>query len=680
MCHQAVGVECEIMSGFTGTLNPQQREAATHLHGPLLILAGAGTGKTRVITARIAHMVNEGIDPKHILAVTFTNKAANEMRERVNGMVRDGLGKKIGVGTFHAFCARLLREFAEHVGYKKNFVIYSQAEQESLMKQVLKTLLSSDESMDAGVMLSRISKSKNDGASLGDPQESTEGAIMDRYQGEMRGRNVMDFDDLLMLGVQLLESSAEVRREVQARHRYVMVDEFQDTNSLQMRLLKALVPAPFNVCVVGDDDQSIYGWRGAEITNITQFENFFPNPHVVKLEENYRSTTPILHTANSLIKNNAGRRPKNLWSRMERGENVKLVITADEKEEAEMVTKEVEATHYRDKRDWEDFAVLFRTNDQSRVLEQAFRQRRIPYRVVGARSFFDRREVKDLVAYLKVFANPHSDIDLLRILNVPARGIAPSIAELARERSMERHHSVWVALCDPDWQRQIPEKARAAVRGFVSLINKYHAAAVKDGTKLATMGEMLLAETEYLAWLKKGAKTPEDTVRWEMGVNEMLKSLATYDEKNRGDGLTGYLDEICLDDEREDKDDIEKKKGVCLITMHASKGLEFPIVYLPGLEQGILPHRRSYEEGRVDEERRLFYVGITRAKQRLTISHTRNRIKWGQKQTSLPSPFLKELDPKFIEEVDYSRHMNESVTQEENTHFFAGLRAMLEDG
>jgi DNA helicase-2/ATP-dependent DNA helicase PcrA len=668
------------MSGFTGTLNPQQREAATHIHGPLLILAGAGTGKTRVITARIAHMVNEGIEPKHILAVTFTNKAANEMRERVKGMVRDGLGKKIAVGTFHAFCARLLREFAEHVGYKKNFVIYSQSEQESLMKQVLKTLLSSDESMDASVMLSRISKAKNDGNSLGNPEESTEGAIMERYQGEMRGRNVMDFDDLLLLGVQLLENTAEVRQQVQARHRYVMVDEFQDTNSLQMRLLKALVPPPFNVCVVGDDDQSIYGWRGAEITNITQFENFFPNPHVVKLEENYRSTTPILHTANSLIKNNAGRRPKSLWSRTEKGDNVKLIVTADEKEEADMVTKEVEATHYRDKREWEDFAVLFRTNDQSRVLEQAFRQRRIPYRVVGARSFFDRREVKDIVAYLKVFANPHSDIDLLRIINVPARGITPSIAELARERSMEKHHSVWVALCDPDWQRQVPEKARVAVRGFVALVTKYNAAATAEGTKLAEMGEMLLKETEYLAWLKKGAKTPEDTVRWETGVNEMLKSLAAYDEKNARDGLTGYLDEICLDDEREDKDDIEKKKGVCLITMHASKGLEFPIVYLPGLEQGILPHRRSYEEGRVDEERRLFYVGITRAKQHLTISYTRNRIKWGQKQTSLPSPFLKELDRKFVQEMDYSRHMNETVTQEENTNFFSGLRAMLAEG
>jgi DNA helicase-2/ATP-dependent DNA helicase PcrA len=314
--------------------------------------------------------------------------------------------------------------------------------------------------------------------------------------------------------------------------------------------------------VVGDDDQSIYGWRGAEITNITQFENFFPNPHVVKLEENYRSTTQILHTANSLIKFNAGRRPKSLWCRTEKGDNVQLVITADEKEEADMITKEVEAMHFRDKREWEDFAVLFRTNDQSRVLEQAFRQRKIPYRVVGARSFFDRREVKDIVAYLKTIANPHSDIDLLRIINVPARGITPSIAELARERSMEKHHSVWVALCDPDWQRQVPEKARLAVTGFVSLITKYHSAASTPGTLIGQMTEMLLEETQYLAWLKKGAKTPEDTVRWETGVSEMLKTVNAYDEANRADGLGGYLDQISLDDEREDKDDIEKKKGV----------------------------------------------------------------------------------------------------------------------
>ncbi len=665
------------MSGFTGTLNKQQREAATHLHGPLLILAGAGTGKTRVITARIAHMVSEGIDPRNILAVTFTNKAATEMRARVKDMVREGKGSKVVLGTFHAFCARLLREFASHVGYKNNFVIYSQGEQESLIKRVLQSLLVKGETCDPSALLSRISKAKNDGSSLGDPKQHLEAAVMEKYADEMRGLNVMDFDDLLVLGVRLLEESPDVRATVQSRHHYVMVDEFQDTNSLQMRLLRALVPAPHNVCVVGDDDQSIYGWRGAEITNITQFENFFPNPHVVKLEENYRSTTPILHTANSLIKNNAGRRPKSLWSRNSGAEPVRIVATQDEKEESDMIAKEVENARFASSLPWEDFAVLFRTNDQSRVLEQAFRQRKIPYRVVGARSFFDRREVKDILAYLNVLHNPHDDISLLRVLNTPTRGIGSATAELAREHSMERHHSVWVALCDDAFLRQIPERARTAVITFTALISKYSGPASSQGTNLVQMVEALILETAYMEHLKKAAKEPEDFAGWENGIKELLNSLAGYEQRNRIEGLGGFLDEVSLNDEREDKDDIEKKKGVCLITLHASKGLEFPIVYLPGIEQGILPHKRSYDEGRVDEERRLFYVGITRAKQKLTISHTRTRMKWGQRQTSLPSPFLKELDRKYITELDYSRHMNETVTAEENTHFFSGLRAML---
>ncbi len=668
------------MSGFTGTLNPQQREAATHINGPLLILAGAGTGKTRVLTARISFMINEGIAPKNILSVTFTNKAAAEMRERVKGMVRDGLGKKVVIGTFHAFCAKLLREFAEHVGYKNNFVIYSQGEQESLLKRVLKTLLVKEETMDINVMLSRISKAKNEGVPLGDPAQNIDAAVMDQYLAEMRGLNVMDFDDLLLLGVKLLEETPSVRATVQARHLYVMVDEFQDTNSLQMRLLRALVPAPYNVCVVGDDDQSIYGWRGAEITNITQFEDFFPNPHIIKLEENYRSTTPILHTANSLIVNNAGRRPKTLWSRNNGSDLVRLINTQDEKEEADMVAKEVENARLSSNQPLEEFAVLFRTNDQSRILEQAFRQRKIPYRVVGARSFFDRREVKDIVAYLTVLHNPHDDISLLRVLNTPTRGIGAATAELARDRSMEKHHSVWVALCDEDFLRQIPEKGRTAIRGFTALITKYSAAANTAGTNLTQMAEAMILEIGYMAWLQKAAKEPEEYMNWENGIKELLKSLTTYETDNRKDGIGGFIDQVTLNDEREDKDDIEKKKGVCLITLHASKGLEFPVVYLPGIEQGVLPHRRSYEEGRVDEERRLFYVGITRAKQKLTISYTRTRMKWGQKQTSLPSPFLKELDRKFITELDYTRHMNETTTQEENTNFFAGLRAaMLED-
>lgn len=667
------------MSTFTGTLNKEQREAATHIHGPLLILAGAGTGKTRVLTARISHMVNEGIDPRNILSVTFTNKAATEMRARVKDMVRGGKGTKVVLGTFHAFCARLLREFASHVGFKNNFVIYSQSEQEGLLKKVMHGLLVKDETCDASKVLSRISKSKNDGSSLGDPKENLDAAIMQKYQDEMRALNVMDFDDLLVLGVRLLEDHADVRATVQGRHHYVMVDEFQDTNTLQMRLLKALVPAPYNVCVVGDDDQSIYGWRGAEITNITQFEDFFPNPKVVKLEENYRSTTPILHTANSLIVNNAGRRPKSLWSRNNGSELVRIIANQDEKEESDMIAKEVESARFASNQPWEDFAVLFRTNDQSRVLEQAFRQRKIPYRVVGARSFFDRREVKDILCYLTVLHNPHDDISLLRILNTPTRGIGTATAELARERSMERQHSVWVALCDEDFLRQIPEKGRNAIRGFTELISKYSGPAGTPGTNITQMTEAMIHEVGYMDHLKKIAKEPDDFAGWENGIKELLKSLTGYEERNRADGLGGFLDEITLNDEREEKDDIEKKKGVCLITLHASKGLEFPIVYLPGIEKGILPHHRSYEEGRVDEERRLFYVGITRAKQKLTISHTRTRMKWGQKQTCLPSPFLKELDRKFVTDLDYTRHMNETVTQEENTNFFAGLRAMLSD-
>jgi DNA helicase II / ATP-dependent DNA helicase PcrA len=662
-----------------GLLNAQQREAVKTIQGPLLILAGAGTGKTRTVTARIANMVNEGIPPENILAVTFTNKSANEMRERVSGMIPGGRGKKVVLGTFHAFCCRLLREHAESVGYKKNFVIYSQSEQISLLKRVIMRFVAKDETYDVNKAQSRISSAKNKAETLGDPEESLDAAVFEAYNAELRALNAMDFDDLLLLGVKLLEEHDNVRALVQAKHRYVMVDEFQDTNSLQMRLLKALVPPPFHICVVGDDDQSIYGWRGAEITNITDFESFFPNPHVIKLEENYRSTTPILHTANSLIKFNAGRRPKTLWSRNAGSERIRLLITEDEKEEADMIVKEIEKSKLMDGEPWESFAVLFRTNDQSRVLEQFFRARKVPYRVVGTRSFFDRREVKDVLSYLTCLHNPNDDISLLRILNTPTRGIGAATAELARERSIERGHSIFVSLCDEEFLAQIPTKTRASVRALIELLGKFSAAARAPGTMLATLAEMLVVETGYLEWLKTQAKTQDDFLNWENGIKEFTKSLAAYDERNRTEGLAGFLDEVSLNGERDDDDDIQKKKGVCLITMHAAKGLEFPVVYLPGVEQGILPHRRSYEEGRVDEERRLFYVGITRAMKRLTLSHVKWRTKWGQKTSCLSSPFLKELDYTYIDMVDYAHHMQETVSQEENVSFFAGLRNMMKD-
>lgn len=663
-------------------LNPEQREAVMHIDGPLLILAGAGTGKTRTITARMSYMVDRGILPQNILAVTFTNKAATEMRERVIDMVADGKGKKIVLGTFHAFCVKLLREHAEVLGYKKNWVIYTQSEQISLLKRIIVRLMGKEESYDPAKAQSRISHAKNSGESLGDPKKSTEAAIMEAYQNEMRALNAMDFDDLIILGVELLEDHEEVRQSIRQRFTHTMVDEFQDTNSLQMRLLRAIVGPPYNVCVVGDDDQSIYGWRGADITNILEFERFFPNPHVIKLEENYRSTTPILHTANSLIVKNAGRRPKTLWSRNTGSDCVRLVIVQDDKEEADMIAKEIETSYFSHKAPWEDFAVLFRTNDQSRVLEQQFRQRRIPYRVVGARSFFDRREIKDIISYLTVLHNPHDDISLLRILNTPPRGIGTATAELAREDSIEKGCSIFVVLCDPNFQRKLPERTRTAVQLFIELISKYSRSAGTPGTLLGEMTDMLITESGYMAYLQKQAKEPEDFAGWQSGMNSLLDQIRNYEERDRQSGLAGFLDEISLNDEREDRDDddIMKKKGVCLITMHASKGLEFPVVYLPGLEQGLLPHKRSWDEGRIDEERRLFYVGITRAMKRLTISYVKWRFKYGERMAQMPSPFLKELDRTYVEERDYAKHMKETVSVDENMSFMEGLKAMLKKG
>ena len=657
-------------------LNPQQREAVKTIHGPVLILAGAGTGKTRVITMRIANMVESGIDAASILAVTFTNKAANEMRERVGDLIPKSASKAITIGTFHAFCMRLLRAHAEVIGYKNNFVIYSQGEQTSLVKRILGRLLAKEETFDPSKALSLISKAKNEGLDLGDPQRNLQAAVFQLYQSELQALNAMDFDDLLIKAVQLLEDHPKVLRSVQEKYHYAMVDEFQDTNSLQMRLLRALVKPPYNICVVGDDDQSIYGWRGADITNINEFESFFPNPTIIKLEENYRSTTPILHTANSLIRHNVGRRVKSLWSQNKGSDPVKLTLADDDKEEAELIAEEVFNEQTKGAK-WEDFAVLFRTNDQSRVLEGEFRKKKIPYRVVGARSFFDRREVKDLVAYFSAINNPDDDISVLRILNVPTRGIGASTAEQAREYSIEQGFSVFQALKDPEFHESVYDRMKTALNGFVTLIERYQALMTAPLASLSAIAVQLLEEIQYSDHLKKGIKDPEDVIPLEQGIKYFLNSLEFYEERSKANGLQGFLDEVCLNDDREDKDDIEKKAGVCLITLHASKGLEFPVVYLPGLEEGIIPHKRSIDENRKDEERRLFYVGITRARQRLTLSHCRFRTKWGSRQTCMPSSFINELDTKYIEHFDHAAFMKEDLNTEESLDYMAQMRKEL---
>ena len=671
------------MAGFRlFDLNPEQQKAVLTTEGPLLILAGAGTGKTRVITARVAYLIAEGVEPSQILAVTFTNKAANEMRERLAAMVEKHKSSKVLMSTFHALCVRILRADIERLGYKKNFSIYDEGDQTGLIRKIITRTAARDEKLDPNVAKALISKAKNNGWREPAPGEerSLAGAVFARYQSELKTLNAVDFDDLLLLCVQLLEEHPEVRERWQQRFRYLMVDEFQDTNRLQLRLISQLADANQNVAVVGDDDQSIYGWRGAEVTNILEFESHFPNPTVVKLEQNYRSTNAILQTANALIRNNPRRRPKNLWSAVPGGDKVRLMALPDDREEAQFIGEDIQMRQMEGGLAWEDFAVLFRMNAQWRLIEQKLRQLKIPYRVIGGKSFFDRREIKDLLAYASCVLNADDDVSLLRIINTPARGMGAGVVEAAITFSTQARCSVWEALRNPQFQESQSTRARGAITGFVSLMDGYE---TRLNTPLANQPAILrelFEEVGYLEDLRRTCKTPEEALSRETNVREMLKSFEEYGAKSQ-EGLRGFLDEMLLRQEREEEDEDEDSKGggVSLITLHAAKGLEFPHVYLVGLEEGILPHDRSKMEGTVDEERRLLYVGITRARQRLNVTWCQQRIKFGSVTPCNISSFAKELPTEFVEHKSYAEARNAPVSLETAKSKFDAMRAMLEN-
>jgi DNA helicase-2/ATP-dependent DNA helicase PcrA len=669
------------MAGFRlFDLNPEQQKAVLTTEGPLLILAGAGTGKTRVITSRVAYLIAEGVDPSSILAVTFTNKAANEMRERLAVMVDKLKAKKVLMSTFHALCVRILRSGIERLGYKRNFSIYDEGDTTGLIKKIITRTAARDEKLDPGVAKALISKAKNNGwrePSPGD-EKSLAGAVFARYQTELKALNAVDFDDLLLLSVQLLEEHEEVRVQWQQRFRYLMVDEFQDTNSLQLRLVSQLADARKNVAVVGDDDQSIYGWRGAEVTNILEFESHFPNPTVVKLEQNYRSTNPILQTANTLIRNNPRRRPKNLWSAVDGGEKVRLIAMPDDREEAQYIAEDIQRRQLENGLKWEDFAVLFRMNAQSRLLEQQLRHLKIPYKVIGGKSFFDRREIKDLLAYASCVLNTDDDVSLLRIVNTPARGMSPAVVEKALEHSTKNKCSVWEALKDERYQAELAGRATTAVRQFVEFVDRYETRLNQPLADQPAILRELVEETGYLEDLRRSCKTPEEALSRETNVREMLKSFEEYGATST-EGLRGFLDEMLLRQEREEEDDDEAKgTGVTLITLHAAKGLEFPNVYLVGLEEGILPHDRSKMEGTVDEERRLLYVGITRARQRLSITWCQQRIKYGSVTPCNLSSFARELPEEFVSRESLTQIQNTPVTVESAKSRFDAMRALIE--
>jgi len=659
-------------------LNEAQRSAVTTTEGPLLILAGAGTGKTRVITARVAYLIERGVDPAHILAVTFTNKAATEMRDRLARMVPREAAKKVTMSTFHALCLRILRAGIDRLGYKNNFTIYDEGDQLGLIKKIITRTAARDEKLDPNIAKASISKAKNNGWSAPDDEETLLGAVFARYARELKTANAVDFDDLLLLAVKLLNEHAEVRQRWRERFRYLMVDEFQDTNKLQLELVRLLAGERRNVAVVGDDDQSIYGWRGAEVSNILEFEHHFPNPKVVRLEQNYRSTNAILGTANSLIKNNPRRRPKRLWSAKGEGEKVRIVEAPNDREEAQFVAEEIQRRHLDKAEPWETFAVLFRMNAQSRALEENFRRLQIPYRIVGGKSFFDRREVKDVLAYMSVLVNPESDASLLRIINTPARGISATTVERALQASVEQKSSLWQALQSAALLETFTTRTADSIGAFVQLVGEYETKLSQPLSDPAEIMRGLLAEIGYADELRRSCKSAEEAEDRNGNVRDILRDLSDFTKRSTK-GLPGFLDEVLLDQEREEdkQEDIETKRGVTLITMHAAKGLEFRHVYLVGLEEGILPHDRSKTEGTIDEERRLLYVGITRARLTLTLSHCRDRMKYGSAAPCHPSSFIKELAPEFFERVNLQKLLSAPVATDTGKSRFAQMRAAL---
>jgi DNA helicase-2/ATP-dependent DNA helicase PcrA len=635
-------------------LNPQQREAVEAVDGAVLVVAGAGSGKTRVLTHRIAHLVEDcGYAPGEILAITFTNRAAREMLARVEDLLR-GRTRAMWVMTFHAACARILRREADRIGYRPGFTIYDGSDQVRLVKDVLESELEKDPKRypPRGIH-ARISDAKNQ---LKGPEEfaaevsgffdTTVAEVYARYQRRLAQAGAMDFDDLLLQAVRLLEDVPDVRQKWQSAFRQILVDEYQDTNHAQYRLVRALSEQHGNVCVVGDGDQSIYSWRGADMRNILDFERDFPDARVIRLEQNYRSTQAILDAANAVIANNRERQPKRLWSENGRGESVLVVECADEGAEARYVVGRI-ATALQDGAAASDLAVLYRTNAQSRVIEDALRRQEVPYQVLGGLRFYDRAEIKDAMAYLQVLANPDDAVALRRVVNSPRRGIGDTTISRLVAHAEALGISLREAMREPD--EVLPgAPARRCVREFSELLGRLEEAAATE-----PVGELLdriLDDTGYRESLR-AERTIEARGKLE-NLEELVGVAREYDERERdgdeGGDLPGFLQELSLVSDV-DADDRGERSLVTLMTLHTAKGLEFPTVFLIGLEDGVFPHQRAIEEANVEEERRLCYVGMTRAEKQLTLTYCRSRTLFGQHSQNPPSQFLAELDPSAIE-------------------------------
>ena len=633
-------------------LNPMQQEAVYHTQGPLLILAGAGSGKTRVLTHRIAYLIDEyDVNPWNILAITFTNKAAGEMRERVNKIVGFG-AEQIWVSTFHSMCVRILRRFADHLGYDRNFVIYDTDDQKHVIKEICKRLNVDTKIHKERTILSAISSAKNEMIdantyalnSAGDFSKKKIAEAYAEYEKILYKNNAMDFDDLLVKTVEVLRNNEDVLNYYQERFKYIMVDEYQDTNTVQFRLVSLLAGKYRNLCVVGDDDQSIYKFRGANIYNILNFEKEYPDAKVIKLEQNYRSTQNILDAANSVIRNNKGRKEKRLWTSNEEGEKIFFNQYQNEYDEAFQVVDEIYRNVSMGKAKYNDFAILYRTNAQSRVLEEKFIARSIPYKVVGGINFYQRKEIKDILAYLKTIDNGKDDLSVQRIINVPKRGIGATSLSKMMEYAQARDLSLFDALdcCD-----DIPRLGKTAdkIKGFVNMIDVFRAQS--EYISLAELLTNILEETGYIKELE-AEDSDQAAVRIE-NIDELMNKIIAYEDEEEEPTLSGFLENVAL---VADIDSLnESEDYVVLMTLHSAKGLEFPYVYMTGMEDGLFPSYMTIvndDPDEIEEERRLCYVGITRAQKRLSLTYAKSRMVRGSTQYNKVSRFVREISPELF--------------------------------
>ncbi len=634
-------------------LNPKQREAVEILAGPLLILAGAGSGKTKCLTHRIANLIANGIPADQILAVTFTNKAANEMKTRVEKLLESSsrLGSAPWVATFHATCVRILRQDVERLecGISRNFVIFDTDDSQSLMKQLMREKQMDPKEIKFKAILSHISAAKNqlvtpeEYASSAEPNRFTRavGELFLLYQKRLAEHNALDFDDLLQKTVELFEQCPAVLNKYKSRWQHLLIDEYQDTNFAQYRFVRLLADDHKNLCVIGDDHQSIYSFRGADYTNILNFEKDFPATRVIKLEQNYRSTGHILTCANAVISHNQTGHPKNLWTENEAGEKVSVREVQNEREEGNMIAEEITELIRSGAAHYSDCAVLYRMNAQSRALEEALLRHQIPYQIVGGVRFFDRREIKDVVAYLRLIFNPRDDTAFLRIINVPARKIGPASLEILRKHAQERAMSLFEILQNADEITDLPETKKAMFKKFRNEILELQKISKTEGISLLL--EHLIEKIDFFKWLDDG--TPEGEARIQ-NVRELFSVAARYDGAETP--LASFLEGVALISDLDSHD--ENAETVTLMTIHSSKGLEFPIVFLPGWEDGIFPSASSqFSADQIEEERRLAYVAITRTEKKCTILHARSRMLFGQTDFSSPSKFLAELEEASVD-------------------------------